>query len=51
MYGMSSVMPAHAPNAAAYVPPCGIEPTIPRIHSPTPTLTPMMSERKSWPRT
>ena len=51
MYGMSSVKAAHAPNAAAYFPPFGTAPTIPRIQSPSPTLTPMISESRNWPLT
>ena len=50
-YGISSVMPAHVPNNSAYFPPCCSAPTAPRIHSPTPALTPMISESSACPFT
>src|SRR5262249_19407068 len=39
--------PGPTPNAAADFPPWGKRPTRSRMYSPSPTLTPTMSERKS----
>ena len=51
-YGISSATATQAPNRIAYVSkPSGSQPIIPRSHSATPALVPMISETSSCPFT
>ena len=50
-YGISSITATQAPNSTAYVSAPSTSPIVPRIQSPIPALVPMISERRTWPRT
>ena len=50
-YGISSATANQAPKKRAYVLPSGKMPSEPSTHSSRPALVPMISEKRSCPRT